>query len=215
MHSLTELIAFNEREKAREMPFFGQELLLSAAEEGPLTTPAYRAALAKCRALARAQGIDLVMQQFRLDALVAPTGGPAWTTDLVNGDHFTGASSTPAAVAGYPSITVPAGQAFGLPVGISFIGSGRGRKPKLIALAYAYEQATKRRRPPQVQTESSRVKVSSPVPRSGRDWTVPDQRLEHLERLGTRTSRAARTARCAAHPARCCCRRSPSDSRLR
>ncbi len=148
MHSLTELIAFNSREKAREMPFFGQELLLSAEKKGPLTTPAYRAALTKCRTLARAQGIDLVMQQFRLDALVAPTGGPAWTTDLVNGDHFSGASSTPAAVAGYPSITVPAGEVFGLPVGVSFIGRAWS-EPKLIALAFAYEQATKRRRPPQ------------------------------------------------------------------
>jgi amidase len=148
VHSLTELIAFNSREKDREMPYFGQELLLSAEKKGSLATPAYRAALTKCRALARAQGIDLVMQQNRLDALVVPTGGPAWTTDLVNGDHFSGASSTPAAVAGYPSITVPAGEVFGLPVGVSFIGKAWS-EPKLIALAYAYEQATKRRRPPQ------------------------------------------------------------------
>ncbi len=148
VHSLTELIAFNSREQAREMPFFGQELLLSAEKKGPLSTPAYKAALARCRALARAQGIDLVMARNRLDALVAPTGGPAWTTDLVNGDHFTGASSTPAAVAGYPSITVPAGDAFGLPVGISFIGRAWSEE-RLVALAYAYEQATKHRRPPQ------------------------------------------------------------------
>jgi amidase len=147
VHSLSDLIAFNTREAAREMPFFGQELFLSAQKKGSLATPAYRAALAKCRALARAQGIDLVMRQHRLDALVAPTGGPAWTTDLVNGDHFTGASSTPAAVAGYPSITVPAGNAFGLPVGMSFIGTA-WTEPKLIALAYAYEQATKHRKPP-------------------------------------------------------------------
>jgi amidase len=147
VHSLEELIAFNEREKAREMPFFGQELLLSAQKKGPLTTPAYRAAAAKCRRLARAEGIDAVMARHRLDAIVAPTGSPAWTTDLVNGDHFTGASSTPAAVAGYGTITVPAGQAFGLPVGISFIGGARS-EDKLIALAYAYEQATKHRRPP-------------------------------------------------------------------
>ena len=147
MHSLTELIAFNEREKAREMPYFGQELLVSAEKKGALTTPAYRAARTRCRDLARAQGIDLVLRQHRLDAIVAPTGSPAWTTDLINGDHFTGASSTPAAVAGYPSITVPAGQAFGLPVGISFIG-GAWSEPKLIGLAYAYEQATHHRRPP-------------------------------------------------------------------
>ena len=147
VHSLAELIAFNEREKAREMPFFGQELFLSAQKKGPLTSPAYRAAAAKCRALARAQGIDLVLQRHRLDAIVAPTGSPAWTTDLVNGDHFTGARSTPAAVAGYASLTVPAGETFGLPVGISFIGGAKS-EPRLIALAYAYEQATKHRRPP-------------------------------------------------------------------
>src|SRR5450759_2257363 len=147
VHSLQELIAFNGREKAREMPFFGQELFVSAQKKGPLTSPAYRAAAAKCRVLARAQGIDLVIQRHHLDAIVAPTGSPAWTTDLVNGDHFTGASSTPAAVAGYPSVTVPAGQAFGLPVGLSFIG-GAWSEEKLIALAYAYEQATRHRRPP-------------------------------------------------------------------
>jgi len=100
------------------------------------------------RALARAQGIDLVMQQYRLDALVAPTGGPAWTTDLVNGDHFSGASSTPAAVAGYPSITVPAGFNGDMPVGF-ILYTRAWQEAKLIALAYAYEQATKRRRPPQ------------------------------------------------------------------
>ena len=145
--SLDELIAFDEREKAREMPFFGQELFISARKKGGLDSPPYKAALAKCRVLARTQGIDAVMTQHRLDAIVAPTGSPAWTTDVVNGDHFTGASSTPAAVAGYPSITVPAGQAFGLPVGISFIGRAWS-EPKLIAVAYAYEQATKQRRPP-------------------------------------------------------------------
>ncbi len=154
VHSLQELIAFNTREKDRELPFFGQELLISAQKKGPLTTPAYLAALTKCRSLARAQGIDLVLRQHRLDAMVAPTGSPTWTTDLVNGDHFTGASSTPAAVAGYPSITVPAGFAFGLPVGISFIGGAR-TEPKLIALAYAFEQATKHRRPPEFKATVS------------------------------------------------------------
>ncbi|HMC76111.1 MAG TPA: amidase [Vicinamibacterales bacterium] len=147
VRSLAEIIAFNEREKPREMPYFGQELLRRAEKKGPLTSPAYRAAAAKCRRLARAGGIDLVLRRHRLDAIVAPTGSPAWTTDLVNGDHFTGASSTPAAVAGYASITVPAGDAFGLPVGVSFIG-GSGSDAKLIAMAYAYEQATKHRRPP-------------------------------------------------------------------
>ena len=148
--SLEDLIAFNERESAREMPFFGQELFISAQKKGPLTTPAYRAALTKCRALARAQGIDLVLRRHRLDAVVAPTGSPAWTTDPINGDHFSGASSTPAAVAGYPSITVPAGDAFGLPVGVSFIGRAWS-EARLIGLAYAYEQASQHRHPPTLQ----------------------------------------------------------------
>ena len=145
--SLSDLIAFNTREKDREMPFFGQEIFVMANKKGPLTDPAYKRALATCRTRARTLGIDAVLQKHRLDAIVAPTGSPAWPTDPINGDHFLGASSTPAAVAGYPSITVPAGQAFGLPVGISFIG-GAWSEARLIALAYAYEQASKHRRPP-------------------------------------------------------------------
>ena len=129
------------------MPYFGQELFVMAEKKGPLTSPAYRQALATCQSRARALGIDAVMTRLRLDAIVAPTGSPAWPTDLVNGDHFLGASSTPAAVAGYPSITVPAGAVHGLPVGMSFIGRAWS-EPKLIALAYAYEQATKHRQPP-------------------------------------------------------------------
>lgn len=149
VHSLKELIAFNERERDREMPYFGQELLLQAEAKGPLTTPAYRTALATCRTRARTEGIDAVMTRLKLDAIVAPTGGPAWTIDLVNGDHFIGASSTPAAVAGYPSITVPAGDVFGLPVGMAFIGRAWS-EARLVGLAYAYEQATKRRIPPRL-----------------------------------------------------------------
>ena len=145
--SLSDLIAFNTREKDREMPYFGQEIFIMANKKGPLTDPAYKRALATCRTRARTLGIDAVLQKHRLDAIVAPTGSPAWPTDPINGDHFLGASSTPAAVAGYPSITVPAGQAFGLPVGISFIG-GAWSEARLIALAYAYEQASKHRRPP-------------------------------------------------------------------
>jgi amidase len=151
VRSLADLIAFNVREQAREMPYFGQELFVRAQKKGPLTSAAYIAARTKCRALARGQGIDLVLREHRLDAIVAPTGSPAWTTDLVNGDHFTGASSTPAAVAGYPSITLPAGQAFGLPVGISFIGAAWS-EAKLIALASSYEQLTHHRRPPGLAT---------------------------------------------------------------
>jgi amidase len=147
--TLADLIRFNEDHRETEMQYFGQELFLRAQEKGPLTDPAYRKALTACRTRSRALGIDAVMARYRLDAIVAPTGSPAWTTDLVNGDHFLGASSTPAAVAGYPSITVPAGSAFGLPVGLSFIGRAWS-EPRLIALAYAYEQATKHRKPPQL-----------------------------------------------------------------
>jgi amidase len=143
-----ELIEFNERNREREMPYFGQEIFLKAQAKGALTDKAYLAALAKNHRLSRAGGIDAVMNKHRLDAIVAPTGGPPWTTDLVNGDHFSGGSSTPAAVAGYPNINVPAGYVYGLPVGISFFGRAYS-EPVLIRLAYAYEQATKHRRPPQ------------------------------------------------------------------
>jgi amidase len=147
VRSLDDVIAFNEREKVREMPFFGQEIMLMAQKKGPLTSPGYRKALATCRTLSRTQGIDAVMTKYRLDALVAPTGSPAWPTDHINGDHYLGASSTPAAVTGYPNITVPAGYVRGLPVGISFFGRP-WTEARLIGYAYAYEQATKHRRPP-------------------------------------------------------------------
>lgn len=147
--TLKELIDFNERNRDREMPYFGQELFVRAEAKGPLTEPAYLKALRTSKALSQAQGIDAVMVKHKLDALIAPTGGPAWTTDLVNGDHFTGGSSTPAAVAGYPNVQVPAGHVYGLPVGISFFGRAF-TDPKLIRLAYAYEQATKHRRPPRL-----------------------------------------------------------------
>jgi amidase len=129
------------------MPFFGQELFLQAQEKGPLTTPEYREALEKNQRLSRREGIDAVMDEHELDAIVAPTGGPAWLTDPVAGDHFGGGSSTAPAVAGYPNVTVPAGFVFGLPVGISFIGRAWS-EPALIKLAYAFEQATHHRRPP-------------------------------------------------------------------
>ena len=147
VHSLADVIAFNEANRSREMPFFGQDLMLRAQKKGPLTDKAYRDALARNRRLSGKQGIDAVMDRLKLDALVAPTGNPAWTTDLVNGDHFTGSSTTPAAVSGYPSVTVPAGAAFGLPVGLSFIGRAWS-DGLLLKLAYAYEQATRHRRPP-------------------------------------------------------------------
>jgi amidase len=148
IHSLADLIAFNARESAREMPFFGQETLIASEKKGPLTSPAYIKALTTCRTRSRAGGIDAVMTRLRLDAIVAPTGSPSWITDLLNGDHFLGASSTPAAVAGYPSITVPAGFTHGLPVGITFIGRAWS-EARLIQYAYAYEQATHHRKPPQ------------------------------------------------------------------
>jgi len=145
--SLAEVIAFNEAHHAEEMPYFGQELFVRAAAKGPLTEAAYQEALAKNHRLARAEGIDAVMDEHRLDALVAPTGGPAWCTDLVNGDHFSGGSSTAPAVAGYPNLNVPAGEVFGLPVGISFIGRAWS-EPTLLRIGFAFEQATKLRRPP-------------------------------------------------------------------
>src|SRR5258705_8514484 len=130
------------------MPFFGQDLYIKAEEKGPLTSKKYIQALRKNHLLSRAQGIDLVITKNRLDALIAPTGGPAWPTDWINGDHFTGGYSSASAVAGYPHITVPAGYVFGLPVGISFFGAAYS-EPKLIKIAYAFEQATKARRAPQ------------------------------------------------------------------
>jgi amidase len=147
VRTLADVIAFNEREKAREMPFFGQELFLQAEAKGPLSTPAYRKALTTCARLARSQGLDAAMDKHRLDAIVAPTGNPAWPTDPVNGDHFTGGSSTPAAVAGYPSISVPMGQVSGLPVNLSFIGRAWS-EPTLIRLAFAFEQLTLHRKAP-------------------------------------------------------------------
>ena len=129
------------------MPFFGQEIFLKAQEKGPLSTPAYKEALEKCGRLSRKEGLDAVLDQHRLDALVAPTGAPAWVIDPVSGDHFVGGNSTPAAVSGYPSVTVPMGFVFGLPVGLSFIGRAWS-EAVLVRLAFAFEQATQHRRPP-------------------------------------------------------------------
>ncbi|MCP9493668.1 MAG: amidase [Pyrinomonadaceae bacterium MAG19_C2-C3] len=151
--TLKDIIAFNERERAREMPYFGQELFLRAEAKGDLRSREYKLALAKNRRLSRTLGIDATMTKHKLDAIVAPTGSPAWTTDLINGDHFSGGSSTPAAVAGYPNINVPAGFVFGLPVGISFFGRAYS-EPVLIKLAYSYEQATKHRRAPRLLTQA-------------------------------------------------------------
>ncbi|HMI54618.1 MAG TPA: amidase [Gemmatimonadaceae bacterium] len=150
--SLREIILFNERHKDQEMPWFGQEIMIQAQAKGPLTEKKYRDELARNLKMSRTDGIDATMNKYKLDAIVAPTGGPAWPTDLINGDHFTGASSTPAAVAGYPNVNVPAGFVHNLPVGISFFGRAHS-EGVLIKLAYAYEQATKHRRAPRfIQT---------------------------------------------------------------
>ncbi|MFZ0733464.1 MAG: amidase [Candidatus Sulfotelmatobacter sp.] len=147
VHSLKEVIEFNERNRQKEMPYFGQDLMLKAENRGPLSDKDYLDALTKTRQLARTEGIDAIMDEQQLDALVAPTGGPSWVTDLINGDHFSGGSSNAAAVAGYPNINVTAGFIFGLPVGISFFGRAWS-EPVLIKLAYAFEQATKARQEP-------------------------------------------------------------------
>jgi amidase len=147
MKTLIDLIDFNEHNAQREMPYFGQDIFVRAQTRGPLTERAYIEALEKNHRLARTEGIDKLMDEHKLDAIVAPTGGPAWTTDLVNGDHFAGGSSNAAAVAGYPNINVTAGFLFGLPVGISFFGRAWS-EPTLIKIAYAFEQATQARKPP-------------------------------------------------------------------
>lgn len=147
VRSLADVIAFNDAHEDAVMPLFGQELMVQAQAKGPLSEEPYLQALATNRRLSREEGIDAALALHQLDALVLPAGGPAWITDPVNGDHYVGGSSTPAAVAGYPSITVPAGEVWGLPVGISFVGTAWS-EPQLIRFAYAFEQATRRRRPP-------------------------------------------------------------------
>jgi amidase len=146
--TLADLIRFNDQNAAREMPYFGQEIFEQAEKKGPLTESKYTQARAKCIRMARTAGIDAVMNKHKLDALVAPTQGPVWKIDLVNGDGGGGGSFTqPAAVAGYPHITVPMGLVQGLPVGLSFVGRAWS-EPTLLRLAYAYEQLSKARRPP-------------------------------------------------------------------
>ncbi len=147
MRSLNDVIEFNKAHRDKEMPFFEQENFERAQAKGPLTDKAYVDALAKGLRLSRKEGIDAVMDRLKLDALVAPTGAPAWLTDHVNGDTYAGSSSTPPAIAGYPHITVPGGFVSGLPVGISFFGRAWS-EPTLIKLAYSYEQGTRHREPP-------------------------------------------------------------------
>jgi len=162
--TLQDVIDWNAHNADRELPFFGQDLLIKAQAKGDLTTQEYVDALAKCRRLAAAEGLKAVLDEKKLDAIVAPTGNPAWPIDLVNGDHFLGGSSTPAAVAGFAHVTVPAGDVFGLPVGLSFIG-GPFSEPTLLKVAYAYEQATKWRRPPRfLPTAVVKAQPGAPPP---------------------------------------------------
>ncbi len=152
--TLADAIAFNESNADREMPYFRQEIFELAQAKGPLSDSEYQDALAAISRYAGPEGIDLAMDEHRLDALVGPTGGPAWVTDHVNGDHFGGSSSSPAARSGYPNVTVPAGHVFGLPVGISFFGR-KWSEPNLLRIAYSFEQLTKIRTVPAFRSADS------------------------------------------------------------
>lgn len=151
VHSLEELIAYNKANATREMPFFGQDLLEMAQEKGSLDSKEYEVAREKAKRLAGPEGIDAALVKHNLDVLIAPSNGPAWVTDHVTGDHFLGGSSSPAAVAGYPSITVPAGDIMGLPIGLSFFGAAFS-EPRLLRIAYSYEQQTRHRVVPRFKT---------------------------------------------------------------
>jgi amidase len=147
--TLAELITYNNEHAATEMPYFGQEIFIQSNARGPLTDPVYVEARDRAKRLAGPEGIDAALAKDHLDALIAPTLGPAWTTDLVNGDHFLGGNvSTAPAVAGYPHVTVPMGAVSGLPVGLSFVGTAWS-EGRLISYAYAFEQATHARQPPE------------------------------------------------------------------
>jgi amidase len=148
------LIEFNRSHAGDEMPFFGQELFEQAVQKGPLTEPAYLEALKTCGRLSRQEGLDAVLREHELDAVVAPSGSPAWLIDHVLGDHYVGGNTSPAAVSGYPSLTVPMGFVSGLPVGISFIGPAWS-EATLIDIGFAFEQATGHRAPPEFRATAS------------------------------------------------------------
>jgi len=150
VHSMKELIKFNEKNKETVMPFFGQETLLLAEEKGPLSDSDYLEALEKNRLLSRSEGIDATLREHDLDVIIAPTSGLPFLTDLINGDSGRGGCSSPPAVAGYPHITVPAGYVFGLPVGLSFFG-GAFQEPALLKVSYAFEQAAQAWHAPRFQ----------------------------------------------------------------
>jgi amidase len=145
--TLKRLIEFNERNRDRELPFFGQDLFMRAEGKGPLTDKAYLQALENCRRITRTNGIDAALAKYNVEAFIAPTCGVAGRIDPGNGDFYTGRTPSLPAPAGYPHITVPAGLAGELPVGLSFFG-GAHSEPKLLRLAYAFEQSTKLRRLP-------------------------------------------------------------------
>jgi amidase len=147
VRTLADVIAFNSTHAEEELKYFGQELLLQTEATTSLDDPVYLAAIEETHRLSRQEGIDAVMDQYNLDALVMPTNSPPWPVDLINGDPSLGSCSQPAALAGYPAISVPAGYVFGLPVGITFMGRAFS-EPTLIKLAYAFEQGTKARRSP-------------------------------------------------------------------
>ncbi|HVR42253.1 MAG TPA: amidase [Thermoanaerobaculia bacterium] len=163
--TLGELIRYNEQHAAAEMPYFGQEIFLMAEEKGSLTEKEYREALEKNLRLTREEGIDAVLAKEKLDAIIAPTGGPAWTTDLVNGDHYTGGYSSASAVSGYPHVTVPLGMVYGLPVGISFF-AGAWSEPALIRLAYAFERASEAREAPRFLAKAELTPSAPPAARA-------------------------------------------------
>ncbi len=145
--SMAEIIEFNKKNADREMPWFDQEIFEESQAKGDLTSEEYLKALEESKRFAGKEGIDAVMAELNLDAIIAQTNGPAWTIDWVNGDHFSGGSSSPAAISGYPNVTVPMGFVHGLPVGISFFGKAWS-EPKLLKIAYAFEQATNHRKAP-------------------------------------------------------------------
>lgn len=168
VHTLADIIAFNRSHAAREMPWFGQDLFIKAEAKGPLTDPAYVKALAREKRLAGPEGIDAALSVHKLDALMAPASGPAWVSDLVDGDNYGGGGDGPAAVAGYPSITVPAGNVHGLPAGIVFF-AGKWSEPTLIAIGYDFERATRARIRPSFRLHAPRAaevaSLAEPAPR--------------------------------------------------
>jgi amidase len=149
------VIDFNDRNRDRELKYFGQELMIQSEAKGPLTSRAYTTLVSRLSRMAKGDGIDRILADKQLDALVAPTGGIAWVTNYA-GDSFSGSASTPAAVAGYPHITVPAGEVSGLPVGLSFFGSPR-TELRLIRYASAFERETQARKPPAYKPTIAKV----------------------------------------------------------